>query len=82
MDGMTWVIVGQILAVVFLATALVRRRRLFDVESNSRQSLSCETPMSMRRVSRFKSLLFLAARECPHCGNRIRSRKRVAGTAS
>ena len=77
MDG----IVGLFFALLFVAAGLVLagvRRRQLAADHASRHCLHCQTPISMRRPSWFKSLLFLAAWECPHCGNRRRSR---TGTA-
>jgi hypothetical protein len=83
MDGIARPFLGLVVVLVFalMVAALLRRRRL-GADRTSTHCPHCETPMSMRRVSRFKSLSLLAGWECPHCGTRGGPRSRGTGTAS
>jgi hypothetical protein len=79
MDGIIWVFLVLFVALVaFGVVAVTLRRRQSGVDPHLTHCSNCQTPMSLRRVSWIKSLFFLAAWECPHCGNRSRSR---TGTA-
>jgi ribosomal protein L37AE/L43A len=71
MDGIIWLYLAQVVALVVLSVVVIglRRRRL-EPDLTSRHCPHCETPMSMRRVSFFKSYFLLGAWECPHCGAR------------
>jgi hypothetical protein len=81
MDGVIWVFLALLVPLIALGTVAGLRRRTLRVDPISGHCSNCRTPMSMRRVSWFGSLLFLPAWECVHCGNRSRSRKGVEGTA-
>jgi ribosomal protein L37AE/L43A len=62
--------------VALLALGIVARlRRLPSGVDPPRHCSSCQTPMSMRRVSIFMSLTLRGMWMCPHCGNRFKSRK-------
>jgi hypothetical protein len=83
MDGMIWLLLVQIVAIGVLGAVVVGLRRAkLGAERNARHCPHCETPMSMRRVSWFRSFIFLAAWQCQHCGNRSRPRRRMTGTAT
>jgi hypothetical protein len=77
MGRMFWLLLVPLMVLVGVAIGL--RRHADSTEQISKRCSNCETPMSLRRVSWFKSFLLLAAWECPHCGNRSRSR---TGTVS
>jgi hypothetical protein len=77
MGRMFWLLLVPLMVLAGVAIGL--RRHADSTEQISKRCSNCETPMSLRRVSWFKSFLLLAAWECPHCGNRSRSR---TGTAS
>jgi hypothetical protein len=81
MDGVISIFLAIVVALISLALVARVRRPSPEVDP-PRHCSNCETPMSLRRVSRFKSLLFLPAWQCPHCGNRSRSKKGVTGTAA
>jgi ribosomal protein L37AE/L43A len=83
MDGIIWLFLALIVALVALGAVLAGlRRRPPSVEQNPGRCTSCETPMSLRRVSLFRSLTLSGEWVCPHCGNRIKSGKHVSGTAA
>lgn len=70
MEGNIPFFLALILVGVILLVAGLRRAN--GIKKSSHCS-NCETPMSMRRVSRLKSLLFLTAWECPHCATKTGS---------
>jgi ribosomal protein L37AE/L43A len=74
MDGIIWLFLAFLVVLVCLGAVAGVRRRSSEVDS-PRHCSSCETPISLRRVSWFNSLLFLPVWQCPHCGNRSRSKK-------
>jgi transposase-like protein len=82
MDGIIWLFLTLITAIAALAMMLEALRRRSSGVKKSGHCPNCETPMSMRRVSRFKSLLFFPSWLCPHCGTRSRSRKGVKEMAA
>jgi DNA-directed RNA polymerase subunit RPC12/RpoP len=83
MEGIIWLFLAQVVALVVLGDMVVGlRRRSGSVNPNPGRCSKCATPMSLRRVSIFESLTFRGVWMCPHCGNRIKSRKGVAGTAA
>jgi ribosomal protein L37AE/L43A len=83
MEGFIWLFLALIVALVALGAVLAGlRRRPRSVEQIPGRCTSCETPMSLRRVSIFRSHMLLGAWECPHCGDRIKSGKRVSRTAA
>jgi len=83
MEGIIWLFLALLVAFVALAVVLAGlRRRPLTIKQTRGRCSNCATPMSMRRVSWLKSLLFLAAWECPHCGNRSRSRKAASPAVS
>jgi DNA-directed RNA polymerase subunit RPC12/RpoP len=80
MDGIIWLFLVLIVALVALGAVLVGlRRRVPSVEDNPGHCSICETPMSLRRVSLFRLFILLGQWVCPHCGSKIKSRKRVSG---
>jgi hypothetical protein len=80
MDRMVWLFLAEVVALAALALVLTGMRQWrLRTDQRSRHCPHCDTPMSMRRISLLKSLLFLVAWECPHCGSRSRSR---TGTAA
>jgi DNA-directed RNA polymerase subunit RPC12/RpoP len=83
MEGIIWLFLALIIALVALGAVLtgLRRRPLMIKQTPGRCS-NCATPISMRRVSIFESPTLRGMWMCPHCGNRIKSRKGVTGTAT
>jgi predicted RNA-binding Zn-ribbon protein involved in translation (DUF1610 family) len=77
MDGSIWLYLALILIAVGFALAGLRPRP--SEPKQSRHCPNCETPMSMRRVPIFESLMFRGVWMCPHCGTRIKRRERVVG---
>jgi hypothetical protein len=69
MDGIIWLFLALNVALVAVGVVLAGRRRPSGIDLPRHCSI-CQTPVSMRRVSWFKSLVFLAAWQCPHCGAR------------
>jgi hypothetical protein len=83
MDGIFWLFLAQVFALVILGVVLVGlRRRPSGVDPKPQLCSSCQTPMSLRRISIFRSHIFLGAWECPHCGTRIRSGKVISRSAA
>jgi PHP family Zn ribbon phosphoesterase len=81
MEGIIWLFLALLVALVALAVVLAGlRRRAPKIKAD--HCPSCRTPMSLRRVPLAKSHALLGEWECPHCGSRICKRGRVAGTAS
>jgi PHP family Zn ribbon phosphoesterase len=81
MEDIVWLFLALIVALVALGavlTGLLRRAPQIKTD----HCPSCRTPMSLRRVSLLKSHAILGEWECPHCGNRIKSGKRVSETAA
>jgi ribosomal protein L37AE/L43A len=68
MEDIVWLLLALIVALVALGMALAQFL-------NPRHCPSCETPMSLRRVSIIQTLTLKGMWMCPHCGNRIKSRK-------
>jgi uncharacterized Zn-finger protein len=82
MDGIIWLFLALIVALVALGVVLAGlRRRPPSVEGNPGHCSSCETPMSLRRVPLLQSHALLGEWVCPHCSNRFKSGKDVSGTA-
>jgi hypothetical protein len=82
MEDIIWLFLALIVALITLGVVLAGlRRRAPSVEQSPGRSTSCETPMSLRRVSIFRSHMLLGAWECPHCGTRMNKPGRSAGTA-
>jgi len=81
MDGIIWLFLALLVAFVALGVvpADVRRR---PPRIKTDHCPSCRTPMSLRRVSFFKSHMLLGAWECPHCGIRIKSGKVISRSAA
>jgi predicted RNA-binding Zn-ribbon protein involved in translation (DUF1610 family) len=83
MEDIIWLFLALPVALVALGAVLAGlRRRAPSMEHDPARCTSCETPMSLRRVSIFRSHMLLGARECPHCGTRMNKRGIVAGTAA
>jgi hypothetical protein len=71
MEDIIWLFLALIVALVALGAVLAGlRRRPRSVAQNPGRCTSCETPMSLRRVSIFSSFPTLSAWVCPHCGLR------------
>jgi ribosomal protein L37AE/L43A len=82
MEDIVWLLLALIV-VLALGMALARfRRSSTEIILNPRPCPSCETPMSLRRVSIIQALTFKGRWMCPHCGNRIKSRKATSLPAS
>ena len=78
MEGIIWLILALLVALVALGVVLAGIRQRAH---NPAHCTSCETPMSLRRVSILRSHLLLGEWICPHCGKRIK-RWRSEGTAT
>jgi uncharacterized protein with PIN domain len=82
MEDIIWLCAALIAALVAVAVVVARfRHRPQSIERNPGRCSSCETPMSLRRVSIFRSHSF-GEWVCPHCGTRMDKKRRVARTAS
>jgi hypothetical protein len=71
MDGIIWLFPALIIALVALALLVVALRRRPSGPNPQHHCSSCETPMSLRRVSLFESLTLRGVWICPHCGTRM-----------
>jgi predicted RNA-binding Zn-ribbon protein involved in translation (DUF1610 family) len=81
MEGVAWLYLASIIVFFALGALLVSaHRRRLAVNPKPDRCSSCETPMSLRRVSIFESSTLRVQWTCPHCGTRIKSRKGVTGT--
>jgi hypothetical protein len=81
MDGIIWLFLALIVALVALGAVLAGlRRRPPQIKTD--HCPSCRTPMSLRRVPLFKSHALLGEWQCPHCGNRTKSGKGLSGTVA
>jgi ribosomal protein L37AE/L43A len=80
MDGIIWLFLALIVALVALGAVLAGLRRL-QPQIKTDHCPSCRTPMSLRRVPLAMSHALLGEWKCPHCGSRISKRGR-AGTAT
>lgn len=81
MEDFIWLCAVLIVALVALAAVVARlRHRPQSIEQNPRRCLNCATPMSLRRVSIFRSHSF-GEWVCPHCGTKLDKKTRVARTA-
>jgi hypothetical protein len=70
MDGIIWLFLALIVALVSLGVVLVGiRRRAPKIKLD--HCPSCRTPISLRRVSFSRSHMLLGERVCPHCGTRL-----------
>jgi hypothetical protein len=79
MEGIIWLFLALIVALVALGAVLAGlRRRPPRVKTD--HCPSCRTPMSLRRVSAFESPTLRIQWVCPHCGNRTKKGRSV-GTA-
>jgi ribosomal protein L37AE/L43A len=75
MEGIIWLFLAQVVALAVLAVVLAAlRRRPSGVDPKPRHCSNCQTPMSLRRVSIFESLMLRGIWMCPHCGT-IMSKK-------
>jgi predicted RNA-binding Zn-ribbon protein involved in translation (DUF1610 family) len=82
MEGIVWLFLALIVASVALGPVLAGlRRRPPSMEHDPARCTSCETPMSLRRVSIFEWPTLRIQWVCPHCGNRIK-KGRIVGTAT
>src|ERR1700722_495936 len=83
MEGIIWLLLALIVALVALGVVVAGiRRRPPRINPKSSHCPSCLTPISLRRVPLFKSHALLGEWVCPHCGNRTRSGNGVSGTAA
>ena len=81
MEDVIWLCAVLIVALIALAAVLARlRHRPQSIEQKPRRCLNCATPMSLRRVSIFRSHSF-GEWVCPHCGTKMDKKSRVARTA-
>jgi hypothetical protein len=81
MDGIIWLFLALLVALISLGAVLAGlRRRPPQIKTDHLPS--CRTPMSLRRVSVFRSHMLLGAWECPHCGIRIKSGKVISRSAA
>jgi predicted RNA-binding Zn-ribbon protein involved in translation (DUF1610 family) len=81
MEGIIWFFLVLMVALVALSVMLAGLRRRQPSMEEPARCTSCETPMSLRRVSIVESLTLRGTWKCPHCGNRIK-RGRSEGTAT
>jgi len=82
MDGIFWLFLAFLVALVALGAVLAGlRRRAPSMEHAPARCTSCETPMSLRRVSIFEAPRLRVQWVCPHCGSRIKKGRSV-GTAT
>ncbi len=76
-------IIGFVLtfAIVLIGVGIVTgvRRRRLGVDQKTKHCSRCETPMSLRRVPILESLMLRGMWICPHCGNRTKPGRRIAG---
>jgi hypothetical protein len=80
MDGIIWLFLALIVALSSLGVVLVGiRRRPPKIKLD--HCPSCRTPISLRRVSFFRSHMLLGEWVCPHCGTRMNKWGRSARTA-
>jgi ribosomal protein L37AE/L43A len=71
MAGISWSYLIPIISLIALGAVLVSvRRRRSANERKPDHCSSCATPMSLRRVSTYKSHVMPGAWMCPHCGAR------------
>jgi DNA-directed RNA polymerase subunit RPC12/RpoP len=83
MEGIIWIFLALIVALVALGAVLAGRvRRPPSVEDNPGHCSSCETPMSLRPVPLLKSRALLGEWVCPHCGHRLSKSGRSTGTVA
>ena len=80
MEGIIWLFLALIVALVALGVVLAGLRRP-RINQKSAHCASCRTPMSLRRVSIFESPTLRSQWLCPHCGNRMdKWGRNVSGT--
>jgi hypothetical protein len=83
MDVIIWRFSALIIGLAVLALVLVAlRRRPSGPNPQLRHCSSCQTPMSLRRVSLFESLTLRGVWVCPHCGTRMSKAGKRAGAAT
>jgi hypothetical protein len=83
MEGVIWLFLALIVALVALGVVLVGlRRRPSRIDQEPRHCSSCQTPMSLRRVPLFQSLTRRGKWVCPHCRTTMNKQGRVAETAT
>jgi ribosomal protein L37AE/L43A len=83
MEHNVWLLLALVVALVALGAVLAGlRRRSPSMDHSPARCTSCETPMSLRRVSILESLTLRGVWKCPHCGTRMNKRGRVAGAAT
>ena len=70
MFGIIWLFLALIVVLLALGVFVAGVRRPSGANPRLHHCANCRTPMSMRRVSWLKSLIFLAAWECQHCGTK------------
>ena len=82
MAGIFWAYLILIIVLVVLGALLVSARgRGLAHDRKPDHCSSCETPMSLRRVSTFRSHVLLGKWKCPHCGTRMdKWGRNVSGT--
>jgi hypothetical protein len=72
MEGVIWLFLALVLALICLGVVLAGlRRRRPTVSPNPGHCSNCKTPMSLRRVSVLQSHALLGEWVCPHCGTRM-----------
>jgi hypothetical protein len=82
MDGIVWLFLTLLVALVVVGVVALGRGRARPSEQDLGRCSSCLTPMSPRRVSILRSRPFLGHWVCPHCGTRMKRRGSAAGAAS
>jgi ribosomal protein L37AE/L43A len=72
MEGVIWLFLALILALICLGVVFAALRRRPPAVSNDPGHCSkCKTPMSLRRIPLARSHALLGEWECPHCGTRM-----------
>ena len=84
MEGLAWLALFAVLALVGFGAWMVRARPLRSAsKAGSVRCLRCETPMSARRIPLYKSHFEFGGWMCPHCGARMdKSGKTLSQTAT
>ena len=72
MAGISWAYFIPIFVLAVIGAFFVRaRRHRLTHDRKPDRCLSCETPMSLRRVPTLRSHVLLGKWMCPHCGTRM-----------
>jgi ribosomal protein L37AE/L43A len=75
MDGIIWLFIAKVMALVVLGVVIVGLRRGRFAVQKSSHCPNCQSPMSMRRVSILRSFTLMGGWVCPHCGTKLHRRR-------